>query len=78
MSRHKNGPPRHQRATGLSDPCARHSIACATCSQDITDGPIGGSNGCGLPLCETCAWALDVLRDGVDDALAIWREGGGR
>lgn len=30
-------------------------------------------NDCGVAFCATCADALDALRDGAADALAIWR-----
>lgn len=32
-----------------------------------------GFNDCGVAFCSTCAAALDTLRDGAADALAIWR-----
>lgn len=46
---------------------------CSFCGNSRPESDLIGRDGA-LLFCGRCVTALDALRDGADDALAIWRE----
>lgn len=46
---------------------------CCYCGAKVDPSNIGSAMGDRLLLCEVCTDALDALRDGAADALAIFR-----
>ena len=54
---------------------ATQRFTCSFCGKSRPESDLIGRDGA-LLFCGRCVTALDALRDGADDALAIWKEPG--
>lgn len=70
---HRRLPRRIQPAGREARKAATRRFVCSFCGKSRPECDLMGRDG-SLLFCGRCVTALDALRDGADDALAIWAE----